>query len=39
MWGGVIEIEWTGQAVFRMEPASGRVGKGTFLGQGVAVAT
>lgn len=37
--GAVIEIEWTGQAVFRMEPASERVGKGTFLDQGVAAAT
>lgn len=38
MWG-VIEIEWTGQAVFRMEPASERVEKGTFLDQGVAAET
>lgn len=37
--GGVTEIEWTGQAVFRMEPTSERVGKGTFLDQGVAAAT
>lgn len=29
--GRVTEVEWTRQAVFRTEPASEKVGRGTFL--------